>query len=111
MKKIMLSCLILGLVTVVSAQEATPTPLQISGSVDTYYKYDFNKAGNIKTYFGNEQNSVSLGMIDLALKKSTGRHPLLVNYLSDQEDSRNQFQMPRVFMTKIQTVFIFKIYM
>jgi hypothetical protein len=73
MKKITLSCFVLGFATVVSAQEATPTPLQISGSVDTYYKYDFNKAGNIKTYFANEQNSVSLGMIDLALKKTTGK--------------------------------------
>ncbi len=69
----MLSTLVLGCGTVAFAQETAPTPLQISGSVDTYYKYDFNKAGNIKTYFANEQNSVSLGMIDLALKKTTGK--------------------------------------
>jgi len=69
--KILLSLFALGLTTIVYAQEAAP--LQISGSVDTYYKYDFNKASNIKTYFANEQNSVSLGMIDLALKKSTGK--------------------------------------
>lgn len=71
--KFILSLLALGFSTVVLAQETPPTPLQISGSVDTYYKYDFNKAGNIKTYFANEQNSVSLGMIDLALKKTTGK--------------------------------------
>ncbi|WP_379089414.1 porin [Pedobacter sp. UC225_65] len=71
--KFMLSTLVLGCGTVAFAQETPPTPLQISGSVDTYYKYDFNKAGNIKTYFANEQNSVSLGMIDLALKKTTGK--------------------------------------
>lgn len=69
----MLTTLALGLSAVVFAQETPPTPLQISGSVDTYYKYDFNKASNIKTYFANEQNSVSLGMIDLALKKTTGK--------------------------------------
>lgn len=73
MKKFILSCLALGFGTAATAQETPPAPLQISGSVDTYYKYDFNKAGNIKTYFANEQNSVSLGMIDLALKKTTGK--------------------------------------
>jgi hypothetical protein len=73
MKKFILSCFALGFSSVVIAQETPPTPLQISGSVDTYYKYDFNKASNIKTYFANEQNSVSLGMIDLALKKTTGK--------------------------------------
>ncbi|TCC86933.1 porin [Pedobacter frigiditerrae] len=69
--KSLLSLLALGLGTTAYAQDATP--LQISGSVDTYYKYDFSKTGNIKTYFANEQNSVSLGMIDLALKKTTGK--------------------------------------
>ena len=73
MKSFILSCLALGFTSVAIAQETPPTPLQISGSVDTYYKYDFNKAGNIKTYFANEQNSISLGMIDLALKKTTGK--------------------------------------
>jgi hypothetical protein len=69
--KFILPMLALGLGSVAYAQEATP--LQISGSVDTYFKYDFAKTGNIKTYFANEQNSVSLGMIDLALKKTTGK--------------------------------------
>lgn len=53
------------------------TPLQISGSVDAYYKYDFagikGGSGNIPTYFDSDNNSVSLGMIDLSLKKSTGK--------------------------------------
>ncbi|SFH16847.1 porin [Pedobacter insulae] len=71
--KILLSLSALGLATITYAQDTAPSPLQISGSVDTYYKYDFNKAGNIKTYFANEQNSISLGMIDLALKKTTGK--------------------------------------
>lgn len=53
------------------AQESSP--LQISGSVDTYYKYDFAKVPNIGTSFANDQNSISLGMIDLALKKTTGK--------------------------------------
>lgn len=58
------------------AQETTTSsssPLQISGSADTYYKYDFSKRPNIGTSFAEDQNSVSLGMIDLALKKTTGK--------------------------------------
>jgi hypothetical protein len=49
------------------------TPLEISGSGDLYYKYDFSKTGNIPTSFGTDQNSVSLGMLDIALKKTTGK--------------------------------------
>ncbi|MBB2147246.1 outer membrane beta-barrel protein [Pedobacter sp. LMG 31464] len=70
--KSLLFIVALGCTTATYAQE-TATPLQISGSVDTYYKYDFAKAANINTYFANEQNSISLGMIDLALKKTTGK--------------------------------------
>jgi hypothetical protein len=70
--KFTLSILALAFSATALAQE-TATPLQISGSVDTYYKYDFAKNPNIKTSFVNEQNSVSLGMIDLALKKTTGK--------------------------------------
>eukprot|EP01136_Pigoraptor_vietnamica_P045229 Opistho-1_new@22941 len=70
--KLTLSLLAFALCATSYAQEAA-APLQISGSVDTYYKYDFKKTSNIKTSFANEQNSVSLGMIDLALKKTTGK--------------------------------------
>jgi hypothetical protein len=55
------------------------TPLEISGSVDTYYKYDFSGykaedgSSNIGTYFGNEQNSISLGMVNLILKQTVGK--------------------------------------
>lgn len=57
------------------AVETTPksTPLEISGSGDLYYKYDFSKTGNIPTSFGTDQNSLSLGMLDIALKKTTGK--------------------------------------
>ena len=67
-----LSLLLLSTASVAVAQEKA-SPLEISGSVDTYFKYDFSKVANIPTYFANEQNSVSLGMIDLALKKTTGK--------------------------------------
>jgi hypothetical protein len=63
------------------AQDSTTAPLQISGSVDTYWKYDLanpkDAAGkpvsNIGTSFAGDQNSVSLGMIDIALKKTAGK--------------------------------------
>ena len=51
----------------------TSTPLEISGSGDLYYKYDFAKIPNIGTSFATDQNSVSLGMLDIALKKKTGK--------------------------------------
>ena len=71
--KFLLPILAMGFSSAALAQETASAPLQISGSVDTYFKYDFAKTGNIQTYFANEQNSVSLGMIDLALKKTTGK--------------------------------------
>jgi hypothetical protein len=48
-------------------------PLVISGSVDTYFKTDFSGHANIPTSFANENSSISIGMIDLALKKSVGK--------------------------------------
>ncbi len=58
-----------------SIKVTSDAPLVISGSVDAYYKYDFagKKIANIPTSFANEQNSFSLGMIDLGLKKKTGK--------------------------------------
>ncbi|MGZ3972560.1 MAG: porin, partial [Mucilaginibacter sp.] len=56
-----------------AAAPAPPDPpLVFSGSVDTYWKYDFSGMGNIPTSFANEQNSISIGMIDLGLKKTVG---------------------------------------
>lgn len=71
MKKV-ITLLFLTLATSLSFAQDAPesTPLQISGSGDLYYKYDFAKTQNIKTSFGTDQNSVSLGMLDIALKKT-----------------------------------------
>ena len=85
MKKILL-LLSLFVIAVTSVKAATPTavadtgkvgttadpkdpPLIFSGSVDTYYKYDFSGHANIPTSFASDQNSVSIGMVDLGLKK------------------------------------------
>lgn len=54
------------------AQEST-SGIEISGSADAYWKYDFAKGENIGTYFANDHNSISLGMLNLGLKKSTGK--------------------------------------
>src|SRR5277367_2154047 len=48
-------------------------PLVISGSVDTYFKTDFSGHANIPTSFANENNSISIGMLDLGLKESVGK--------------------------------------
>jgi hypothetical protein len=64
---------ILALALTGSITFAQDTPLEISGSADVYYKYDFAKASNIGTSFASDHNSVSLGMIDIALKKTTGK--------------------------------------
>src|SRR6187402_110143 len=71
MKKVII-ILFLTLTTTLSFAQDAPetTPLQISGSGDLYYKYDFSKTANIPTSFGTDQNSVSLGMLDIALKKT-----------------------------------------
>lgn len=61
------------------AQEDASRQLSVTGSVDTYYKYDLSEfktdagTSNIATSFANEQNSISLGMLDVILKKSVGK--------------------------------------
>lgn len=64
---------ILALALSTSVAFAQDTPLEISGSADLYYKYDFSGNENTGTSFATDQNSVSLGMIDIALKKKTGK--------------------------------------
>jgi hypothetical protein len=65
---------ILALALTTSVTFAQDTPLEISGSADLYYKYDFSgNPNNVGTSFASDQNSVSLGMIDIALKKKTGK--------------------------------------
>lgn len=80
MKK--LALLFIGLVIGalrVDAQDEEKSGLQISGSIDTYWKYDFsgykNSDGtsNIGTSFADEQNSISIGMIDVALSQTVGK--------------------------------------
>lgn len=48
-------------------------PLILFGSVDTYWKDDFSGHANIPTSFASDQNSVSIGMLDLGVKKKVGK--------------------------------------
>ncbi|MES2276309.1 MAG: porin [Bacteroidota bacterium] len=77
MKKIITITTILALAaTITHAQEAAKTvdpPLTITGSVDTYFKYDFSGHNNIPTSFATDQASFSIGMVDLGLKKKVGK--------------------------------------
>jgi hypothetical protein len=80
MKKVIL---ILALILTGNIIFAQDTPLEISGSADVYYKYDFAKKENIGTSFATDQNSVSLGMLDIALKKQLAK-PLCGRFPSVQ---------------------------
>jgi len=56
-----------------TAEESKPKTV-ISGSVDVYYKYDFNKqAGNNKTSFTNSHNSFELGMASVKVEHTIGK--------------------------------------
>lgn len=48
-------------------------PLTLSGSVDTYYKYDFSGKPNIGTSFASDQNSFSIGMFNLIASQEVGK--------------------------------------
>ncbi|MBD1392034.1 porin [Mucilaginibacter glaciei] len=82
MKKLLFSAAIVLAAIATKAQDSTKTvenPLIITGSVDAYYKYDFSKfrsaagTSNIPTSFATDQNSFSIGMIDLGVKKKVNK--------------------------------------
>ena len=55
------------------AQDEDSPGLTISGSVDTYYKYDLSGASQIGTSFAGAQNSIGIGMVDIALSQTWGK--------------------------------------
>jgi len=75
MKKFTLLLLIgvFALVAKVSAQDEEDKSLKISGSVDTYYKYDFSGESQIPTSFATGQNSLGIGMVDVILEQTVGK--------------------------------------
>jgi len=82
LKITLLSTLFLLISTLLFAQdeEEEKPGLVISGSVDVYYKYDFSGyvdqsdgTSNIKTSFADNQNSISVGMLDVGLSQTFGK--------------------------------------
>lgn len=76
----MIKFFVMGGLLLVGAQAmGQDSGLTISGSVDAYYKYDVSGyqdeggLSNIRTAFANEQNSVSLGMVNLMVGKTVGK--------------------------------------
>ncbi len=72
-KTIILSVAMLIASIYVTKAQDEDSPLVISGSVDTYYKYDFSGNSNSLTSFADAHNSFSLGMVNVILSKEVGR--------------------------------------
>ena len=114
-KRLLLLSFFVATAFAASAQDSTKTdpPLTISGSVDTYYKYDFSKHSNIPTSFAADQNSISIGMIDLALKKKVGKAAFvgelsfgprgqsqsLVNAASSYDEDVNSYHIQNLYVS------------
>lgn len=62
--------IILPLKSFAQNEDEKSAPLEITGSADVYYTYDFSGQDNIPTSFADDRNSVSIGMLDVALSKS-----------------------------------------
>jgi hypothetical protein len=72
--KVTLAALILSLASMkIYSQDAEKPGLEVSGSVDTYYKYDFSGMNQIPTYYGEEQNGIGIGMLDVSLSQAVGK--------------------------------------
>jgi len=116
MKKLLLTTLVstftIG-ITYAQTKKNNLLDLEISGSVDTYWKYDFQKQPNINTYFTEDNNSVSIGMIDLTLQKKTekasfvgelsfgprGQYRSIINGDGQTGDDKNSFHIQNLYIS------------
>lgn len=77
MKQVFTFFLSILFVTAATAQETIDStknsPLEVSGSLDVYYQYNFNGIVPGLTSFTSDQNSFSLGMAKVALAKTVGK--------------------------------------
>ncbi len=73
LKSIILYLVLFMISTIVVAQEDDSPGLIISGSVDTYYKYDLSGKAQIGTSFADAHNSIGIGMVDLSLSQKWGK--------------------------------------
>src|SRR5690606_36233731 len=93
----------------------TQPSLTINGFADTYWKYDFAKRESIGTYFANDRDSVSLGMLGLGRHARAGKASLTTEvsfgprgqYSSipqgDSSDPRNAFNIQSLYMQYMLT--------
>jgi len=77
-KKILIAILLLSSAANISAQDSSKvSSIKISGSVDAYYRYDFNNPKsapyNNFTNFTNSQNSFELGMVSIKAEHNIGK--------------------------------------
>jgi hypothetical protein len=74
-KKNLLFSAAISAALVANAQDSTSAnPLNISGFVDVFYRYDFAKTGaNTRTAFTSNYNSFGLGMASVKLDKTLGK--------------------------------------
>ena len=72
-KTIFLSAALFMAVVYTGFSQDDENPLIISGSVDTYFKYDFAGRTNSLTSFADAHNSFSLGMANIILSKEVGQ--------------------------------------
>ncbi|RFM27590.1 outer membrane beta-barrel protein [Deminuibacter soli] len=81
LQKLFATGLVLCACNAAFSQDSTKTPaLEISGSVDTYYKYDFAKtSANNYTSFTKSHNSFELGMASLKFEYKTGKTEMVAD--------------------------------
>jgi len=80
-RKFIVTVITLAVISPLFAQDTTvttvkeePKPLQISGFVDVYYRYDFSaNLANNRTSFTNSHNSTQLGMASIRFEHSFGK--------------------------------------
>ena len=68
MKKTILLSTLMLLGSMIGFAQDEDSPLTISGSVDTYYKYQFSQVTGA-TSFAQDVNSFSIGMANIILSK------------------------------------------
>ena len=92
-----------------AAHVVAPPPIAITGSVDGYYRYNFNGATNNYTSFTNSQNSFELGMASIRGDHSFGKGGVTVDLgfgrraaefsYNDTANKNNLFALKQVYMT------------
>ncbi|VAW28340.1 hypothetical protein MNBD_BACTEROID06-274, partial [hydrothermal vent metagenome] len=51
--------------TSLAQNEEKNSSLEVTGSADVYFTYDFSEQDNIPTSFSDNRNSLSIGMLDV----------------------------------------------